>query len=203
MGKIYVKNQKIFKNKYQMVIYILLFCFFIYLFIYFGTLDYSKEYNEKEYISEILMLSTNDHVFTNANANNAYMVASGKKGIVLFGRPNNEWVSAYASIVNEVAKEVGVKSVYYYDITDDRIQNNGTYQTIVNILSNYVTYNDSGNADLYAPSLLVVSGDEILYFDDETSFIKGTTSPNIYWNAYQKDLKKAELRAVFKTYLGI
>ncbi len=36
MEKIYIKNEKLFKNKTQMVIYIILFCLLIYGFIYFG-----------------------------------------------------------------------------------------------------------------------------------------------------------------------
>lgn len=92
----------------------------------------------------------------------ARMVAKGAKGIVLFGT-KNEWVNYYAYMVNKIAKEVGVKEIILLLILlKIEKDNNGTYEDIVKTLSNYVTYNDKGVAEIYAPTLLVVSNDEVL-----------------------------------------
>ena len=68
-------------------------------------------------------------------------------------------------------------------------------------LSDYVTYNDYGTPEIYAPSLLVVSGDEVLLFDTETAFVRGDIAPSEYWNSFNESAKIQELRNVFTEYL--
>lgn len=200
MEKIYIKNEKLFKNKWQMVIYCILFVILIGAFIYLGTLDYDESLPDNEQFAEDFSLVSEDNVFKYVNATDALMVANGTKGIVLFGT-QNEWVNYYANIVNKVAKEVGIDTIYYYDFVSNRQDNNGTYETIVEKLSDYVTYNDYGVAEIYAPSLLVVSGDEVLLFDTETAFVRGDIAPSEYWNSFNESAKMQELRNVFTEYL--
>ena len=58
MEKIYIKNEKLFKNKWQMLIYCLLFIALIGAFIYLGTLYYddtlpdNEEFANKNYYAE-------------------------------------------------------------------------------------------------------------------------------------------------------
>lgn len=201
MEKIYIKNKSLFKSKTQMIIYIILFCLLIYGFIYLGKKDYKVEVNDNERFASEFSLVSKDNVFKYVNATDARMVAKGAKGIVLFGT-QNEWVNYYAYMVNKVAKEVGVKEIYYYDFTKNRKDNNGTYEDIVKTLSNYVTYNDKGVAEIYAPTLLVVSNDEVLLFDNETSFVNGEITPSTYWNSTKEDAKENEIREAFIKYLN-
>ena len=201
MEKIYIKNKSLFKSKTQMIIYIILFCLLIYGFIYLGKKDYKVEVNDNERFASEFSLVSKDNVFKYVNATDARMVAKGAKGIVLFGT-QNEWVNYYAYMVNKVAKEVGVKEIYYYDFTKNRKDNNGTYEDIVKTLSNYVTYNDKGVAEIYAPTLLVVSNDEVLLFDNETSFVNGEITPSTYWNSTKEDTKENEIREAFIKYLN-
>ena len=196
MEKIYIKNKKMFKSKTQMIIYLIVFCLLIYAFIYLGKKDYNVKLPDNERFASEFSMVSEDNVFKYVSAVDARMVSRKAKGIVLFGT-NNEWVDYYAYMVNKIAKEVGIKEIYYYDFTKNRKDNNGTYEDIVKNLSEYVTYNDKGVAEIYAPSLLVVSNDKVLLFDSETSFIKGKTTPSEYWNQ-QKTLEKEEmLRQVF------
>lgn len=201
MEKIYIKNEKLFKNKTQMVIYIILFCLLIYGFIYLGKKDYKVKVSDNERFSSEFSLVSKDNVFKYVNATDARMVAKGAKGIVLFGT-NNDWVNYYAYIVDKVAKEVGIEEIYYYDFIKNRKDNNGTYEDIVRTLSNYVTYNDKGVAEIYAPSLLVVSNDKVILFDSETSFVKGDILPNAYWNSEKIAEKENEIREAFIKYLN-
>ena len=200
MKKIYVKNEKLFKNKWQMIIYCILFVALIGAFIYLGTLDYDNTLPDNEQFAQDFSLVSEENVFEYINATTALMVASGTKGIVLFGT-TNEWVNYYANIVNKVAKEVGIDTIYYYDFLENRQDNNGTYEAIVEKLSPYVTYNDYGNAEIYAPTLLVVGGDEVIFFDTETTFINGNIAPSEYWNSFNESAKMQELRNVFTEYL--
>lgn len=201
MEKIYIKNEKLFKNKTQMVIYIILFCLLIYGFIYLGKKDYKVKVSDNERFSSEFSLVSKDNVFKYVNATDARMVAKGAKGIVLFGT-NNDWVNYYAYIVDKVAKEVGIEEIYYYDFIKNRKDNNGTYEDIVRTLSNYVTYNDKGVAEIYAPSLLVVSNDKVILFDSETSFVKGDILPNAYWNSEKIAEKENQIREAFIKYLN-
>ena len=199
--KIEVKHETLFKNKLQMVIYFIIFAILIVAFIYIGMYDFNTKLPDNERFASEFNLVGEDNVFEYINATNALMVANGTKGIVLFGTINSEWVNYYASIVNDVAKEVGIDKIYYYDFVKNREDNNGTYEAIVERLSNYVTYNDYGVAEIYAPSLLVVCNDEVLLFDTETSFREGNVAPSEYWNSFNINSKKAELKEIFQEYL--
>lgn len=201
MEKIYIKNKKMFKSKTQMVIYIIIFCILIYGFIYLGKKDYKTEVSDNIKFASDFSLVSEDNVFKYVNATEARMVAKGTKGIVLFGT-TNEWVNYYAFIVNKIAKEVGIDEIYYYDFTKNRKDNNGTYEDIVKTLSKYVTYNDKGVAEIYAPTLLIVSGDKVILFDNETSFVSGDVTPSSYWNSVNTSNKEEELRTAFNMYLG-
>lgn len=200
MEKIYIKNQKMFKSKLQMIIYLILFCVLIGAFIYLGKLDYNVELPDNEKFAESFNMVSSDNVFKYAKSVDVRMISRGTKGIVLFGT-NNEWVNYYAYIVNKVAKEVGIEEIYYYDFVKNRIDNNGTYEDIVNNLKDYATVNDRGIAEIYAPSLLVVSNDSVLLFDTETSFVKGSITPDKYWNSVTISEKEDALREVFLEYL--
>ena len=201
MEKIYIKNKKMFKSKTQMIIYLIIFCLLIYAFIYLGKKEYNVKLPDNERFASEFSMVSEDNVFKYVSAVDARMVSRKAKGIVLFGT-NNEWVDYYAYMVNKIAKEVGIKEIYYYDFTKNRKDDNGTYEDIVKNLSEYVTYNDKGVAEIYAPSLLVVSNDKVLLFDSETSFIKGKTTPSEYWNQ-QTTLEKEEmLRQVFTQYMS-
>lgn len=200
MEKIYIKNKNMFKNKGQMVVYIILFIILLYGFIYLGKKDYKDNILDNELFATEFNMVASDNVYKYVNATDVRMIAHGKKGIVLFGT-KNEWVNYYAYIVNKVAKDVGIDEIYYYDFLKNRTDNNGTYEDIVNSLSKYVTVNDRGKAEIYAPSLLVVSGDKVLLFDSETSFVSGNITPSKYWGSRQEE-KEAELREVFLKYLN-
>lgn len=201
LEKIKVKNEHFFKNKWHMFIYLLVFALLIYLFILVGTRNYSVSIPDNERFSQEYTLVGKENVFEYINVRDVHMIASGKKGIVFMGNRSNEWANYYANILNEVALKVGVNTIYYYDFYEDREQNNATYEDTLKLLENYVVYDDLGKADFYAPSLLVVSDDEVLFFDTETSFMRGKNNPSSYWNEYTKNLKKNELETVLKEYM--
>ena len=201
MGKIAIKNEKLFKSKTQMVIYTLLFVVIISLFIYLGNKDYTQDVDDNIKFAQEFNIDDKDNVFKYTNHSQVYNIVNGNTGIVLMGHKNNIWLPYYAEIVNKVAKEVGIDTIYYYDFLDDRNDNNGTYEAIVNKLASYVTYNDVSEAELYSPTLIVVVGDEIIFYDDETALMKGNVSPEQYWNSFNTGLKKSELLVVFNEYI--
>lgn len=199
-----VKKNKLFKNKLQMIIYILLMIIILILFIVIGKHDFNKNIStEAEQFNQIFTNVPKENVFKFSNAQEVNNIINSKKskGIILFGFKANNWTSYYAEYIDEVAKEMDIKEVLYYDFESDRKDKNGTYETIVNSLSVYTKYTDYNTSEIYAPTLLVVKNGEILLYDDSTAVRSGNYTPDIYWQDYQIEDFKSTLRLVFVEYL--
>lgn len=199
-----VKKNKLFKNKLQMIIYILLMIIILILFIVIGKHDFNKNIStEAEQFNQIFINVPKENVFKFSNAQEVNNIINSKKskGIILFGFKANNWTSYYAEYIDEVAKEMDIKEVLYYDFESDRKDKNGTYETIVNSLSVYTKYTDYNTSEIYAPTLLVVKNGEILLYDDSTAVRSGNYTPDIYWQDYQIEDFKSTLRLVFAEYL--
>ena len=199
-----VKKNKLFKNKLQMIIYILLMIIILILFIVIGKHDFNKNIStEAEQFNQIFTNVPKENVFKFSNAQEVNNIINSKKskGIILFGFKANNWTSYYAEYIDEVAKEMDINEVLYYDFESDRKDKNGTYETIVNSLSVYAKYTDYNTSEIYAPTLLVVKNGEILLYDDSTAVRSGNYTPDIYWQDYQIEDFKSTLRLVFAEYL--
>ena len=199
-----VKKNKLFKNKLQMIIYILLMIIILILFIVIGKYDFNKNIStEAEQFNQIFTNVPKENVFKFSNAQEVNNIINSKKskGIILFGFKANNWTSYYAQYIDEVAKEMDINEVLYYDFESDRKDKNGTYETIVNSLSVYTKYTDYNTSEIYAPTLLVVKNGEILLYDDSTAVRSGNYTPDIYWQDYQIEDFKSTLRLVFAEYL--
>ena len=199
-NKIYIKNEKIFKNTFQMIIYTILFGIIIFAFIYISKMDFNTKKEAKVELVELFDKLDHDNVYVYGNAVTIKNMVENGTGIVLFGT-NNEWVNYYASFVNKAAKEVGIKEIYYYDFIKNKVDNNGTYESIVNKLEEYVIKNDRGFTNIYAPTLLVMKNGKVLLFDDETSFMRAHEKPNDYWSYYKQMVKISEFKEVFNRFI--
>ena len=196
-----MKKKKFFKSKTQMIIYIILFVIFIVLFIYFGTLENTtKKTSDSDKFKNEYKEVNEDNVFVYLNAAETLDYIKKDNILILFGMKNNSFVGDYANILNEVAKNVGIEKIYYYDLTEDRKIKNGTYQSIVNYLKDYAVSLDDGSKNIYAPSLLVKNDGIITYFDDEDAIVHGETNANDYFDNYRTNLKKITLKSVLEDY---
>lgn len=196
-----MKKKKFFKSKTQMIIYIILFIIFIVLFIYFGTLENTtKKTSDSDKFKNEYKEVNEDNVFVYLNAAETLDYIKKDNILILFGMKNNSFVGNYANILNEVAKNVGIEKIYYYDLTEDRKIKNGTYQSIVNYLKDYAVSLDDGSKNIYAPSLLVKNDGIITYFDDEDAIVHGETNANDYFDNYRTNLKKITLKSVLEDY---
>jgi hypothetical protein len=195
-------KKNLFKNKVQMVTYIIFFFLLIGCFIYLGNQNFGKKETEdrKKFDNDFTLVDENN-IYKYVNNTEARTQINSGNTIVFFGTKNNEWVNYYAKILNDAAKDAGIAQIYYYDFISDRDSKNGTYQSIVNSLSNYLVKNDEDKYDIYAPTLVVIKNKEVIYFDDQTSLIHGKTTPKEYWNDYKTNEVKATLKTVFKKYV--
>ena len=156
-----------------MIIYIILFVIFIALFIYFGTLENTtKKTSDSDKFKNEYKEVNEDNVFVYLNAAETLDYIKKDNILILFGMKNNSFVGNYANILNEVAKNVGIEKIYYYD----------------------------GSKNIYAPSLLVKNDGIITYFDDEDAIVHGETNANDYFDNYRTNLKKITLKSVLEDY---
>ncbi len=138
-------------------------------------------------------------------------------GVVFFGYAKCPYCRSMVSLLDEIAKENGIKKIYYVDILNIRdsyevmeqtavkITNGSThYYEILDILDNHlseyfiedskgVSYN-TGVKRLYAPTVLVVKDGKILGFHEGT--IEG-----VKYNANLSSNQREELRAIYEEML--
>ena len=195
-------KKKLFKNRTQMVIYIILFILLLSLFIVVGEIDFKKgKDTEANKFSTIYNLVDKDNLYVFSDATNVLNTLKGRSGVIFLAFPSNKWSNKYASILNEVGKDVGLDKIYYYDFKKDRDESNGTYETIVNELEMYVPVNDENEKNIQAPTVVIVkNGNIIAYFDDATS-IKGPITPDEYYNENQVASLKSSFKVALEEYL--
>lgn len=196
-----VKENKIwlFKSVKHMIISIICFVLLLIGFIYVGKMDFKtdKPTDSEKFVLEHSQVP-DDNIFTYVNSQDAYSYIKSSNVIMLFGVTDNDYVGHYAKILDEVAKEIGIEKVYYYDITQDREDNNATYESITNYLEDYLRTADNGKRTLYGPTLVVKKDGKIVLFDDETTFIRGKISADDYWTEEEVEKQKIILKSALQ-----
>lgn len=154
------------------------------------TNDEKKESDAQKFAKEYTEL-TEDNYFVYRDSDEIIKILEHGTGIIYLGFPECPWCQAYVPMLNEVADIEGLEKIYYYNILDARKDNTDDYQKMVEILKDYLQYDDEGNKRIYVPAIIAVSEGEIIGFDDETSYdTKGFEKPEDYWtNEEVSDLK--------------
>ena len=135
---------------------------------------------------------TEDNVFVYATADEIIKVMENGTGVVYLGFPECPWCQAYVVYLNEVAKDVGIEKIYYYNILEDRKNNTAEYQKMVALLEEELEYDDKGDRRIYVPNVSFHVKGELIGNDLETAYdTKGFEKPEDYWTDEEvKDLKK-------------
>ena len=153
---------------------------------------------DKKTVSDMEKFSAEYHevaknnVFVYRNIDEIINILEKGTGIVYLGFPECKWCQRYTKYLNEVAMDMGISKIYYYNIREDRKLNTENYQQIVSILENYLQNDEEGNKRIYVPSVIALKKGEIVGFDDETAWdTKGFETPDEYWNTDEvNDLKE-------------
>ncbi len=153
---------------------------------------------DKKTVSDMEKFSAEYHevaknnVFVYRNIDEIINILEKGTGIVYLGFPECKWCQRYTKYLNEVAMDMGISKIYYYNIREDRKLNTENYQKIVSILENYLQNDEEGNKRIYVPSVIALKKGEIVGFDDETAWdTKGFETPYEYWNTDEvNDLKE-------------
>ena len=149
-----------------------------------------KETDGEKFAKEYNTVDENNY-FVYRNIDEITKILENGTGVVYLGFPECPWCQAYVPMLNEVADIEGLEKIYYFNILEDRKNNTKEYQKIVDILHDYLQYDEEGNKRIYVPAVIFVSKGEIVGFDDETSYdTKGFEKPEEYWNEEEvTDLK--------------
>ena len=150
----------------------------------------TEEKEEKKFVDEYPKVGK-DNVFVIKNIDEIIKILENGTGIVYLGFPECPWCQAYVTYLNDVAKENDVDKIYYFNILNDRKDNTKKYQKIVDLIGEYLQYDDEGNKRVYVPDVIAVKKGKIVGFDDETAWdTKGFEDPKDYWTDKEvKDLK--------------
>jgi len=181
----------------------LIFVFLIACFVYLGTRDYKTalQTDNVTFSQEYQEIDENN-IYTYTNASKVLTTLRSGSGIIFFGFKKDIWAGYYANILNDAAMELGVDQIYYYDFYEDRNNQNATYESIVELLSEHIIVLDDGTKNLYSPSVVIVENGEIIAFNDDTAIMRGKDNPEDYWTDYQISIEKSKLANMINEYLA-
>lgn len=127
-------------------------------------------------------LVSSDNVFVYKSAEEIINLMEHGTGVVFLGFPECPWCQYYVRYLNEVAIEVGIDKIYYYNIKKDRDKNTDSYKKMVSILEDFLQYDDNGVKRIYVPNVSFHVNGELIGVDYETAYTTlGLEEPYMYW----------------------
>ena len=170
------------------------------LFLIIGNKN-NEETDAQKFAKEYTQV-TEDNYFVYRSSEEVISMLKHGTGVVYIGFPECPWCQTYAKYLNEVAIEVGVDKIYYYDILEDRKNNTEDYQKIVSILKEHLQYDEEGNSRVFVPNVSFHVNGEIVGNDCETSLdTHGFDNPSDYWTEEEvTDLKNTLTSYMEKVY---
>lgn len=182
---------------------LLIFCVFIALFIYFGTLGKTSESKKKnssnnsvdKYFGSAYVFEEINHskLLSKLNSNDPTM-------IIYACFKDSDLCDSYAQLINEIARNYEIDEILYYDFKIDKKEKNATYQKILSKFSNYLMTDDFGNQDFYAPTLITIKDGFVYGFNDDLALKRGKDSHNRKLSQEELDLKREYLINTFEEY---
>lgn len=133
-----------------------------------------------------------DNVFVYRSIDEIIKILENGTGVVYLGFPECKWCQRYVKYLNEVAKEMDIEKIYYYNIKEDRENNSDYYQKLIELLGDDVEYDEEGKPRIYVPEVIYVNKGEIVAHDNETSMVSGDVDE--YWTQEKIDSLKERTR---------
>lgn len=142
---------------------------------------------------------TVNNVFVYRNLDEINKILENGTGVVYLGFPECPWCKGYIPYLNEVSINEHLDKIYYFNILNDRKNNTSGYKKTVQLLNDYLKYDNEGNKRIYVPAVIAVNNGKIVGFDDESSFdTKGYETPEEYWKNEDLDGLKKRLSDMIK-----
>lgn len=142
---------------------------------------------------------TVNNVFVYRNLDEINKILENGTGVVYLGFPECPWCRGYIPYLNEVAINEHLDKIYYFNILNDRKNNTSGYKKTVQLLNDYLKYDNEGNKRIYVPAVIAVNNGKIVGFNDESSLdTKGYETPEEYWKNEDLDGLKKRLSDMIK-----
>ena len=187
------------KSILRKIIYFLLFALMIVAFI---VLSEKYADNSEQRISVI------SDYYENTKAN-CYEVISGNKmisllksgkNIIFIGSSVSDYSRKYMEELDTIFKNLKIDKVYYYDINNDKLQENSNYYDIKELLNGYLVETDTVSNNLLSPSLYILNDGKVMYYNVETSAMKNTDTVKSYWTPEKEITFSNEITAAISNY---
>lgn len=186
------------KNIIKKVIYLLIFILMIFAFIFL-----SKKYTKnEETIDTITTYYSNitSKKFEVAKAAKVKSLLKEGKSIIILGNSESKYSEKYISLIEETIESIILDKVYYYDLRNDKQQQNSNYYDIRDALSGNLVTTDLGENNLLAPSLYIIDNGEVKYYNIESAAVKNTDSIEDYWTYEKEQNFKNEIYTAIEQY---
>lgn len=189
------------KKKYFIIGTILLILLGIGVFLYFNQdEEVIPQKTDAGVFAEEYTQVGEDNVFVYRSIDEIIKIMKNGTGVVYLGFPECPWCQSYVKYLNEVAKDVGIEEIYYFDILEERQNNTEEYQEVVKLLGDNLEYDDEGNHRVYVPNVSFHVNGKIVGNDLETAYdTKGFDSPEDYWTEAEVN----ELKTTLTKYMTI
>lgn len=183
------------KNKVLLIVGILLvIALIVGIVLKLNLGNQEKELTDGKKFSEEYTQVDEDNIYVYRSIEEIINILENGTGIVYLGFPECPWCQRYVKYLNEVAQDMAVDKIFYYNIREDRANNTENYLKIVDILNEYLQYDEEGNKRIYVPSVIALKKGEIVGFDDETAWdTKGFSTPDEYWTEEEVEELKDKL----------
>lgn len=187
------------KNTIRKIIYIIIFIAMITCFIYLGN-KYASDDKQK-------VITINDY-YQNVKKDRYEIVRGAKlisllkegNNLIMIGNKNSEYSKKYIEELDMILEELEIDKVYYYDLINDKAQENSNYYEIVELLKGYLTTTDTSKNNLLSPSFYIVTDGKVNYYNVETSAMKNTDTIESYWNVQNEFNFRQEISSAINKY---
>jgi thiol-disulfide isomerase/thioredoxin len=121
-------------------------------------------------------------------------------GIIYFGFSDCPWCQNAIPILIDIAKQMDIDEIYYFNPKEIRDANTDTYQEIVKLLGDNLTNDENGNPRLYVPDIYFVSGGKIIGHHFKTVDSQVNPKDNPLTDEQKTELKNIYKELIEKTY---
>lgn len=186
------------KNIIKKVIYLLILILMIFAFIFLSK-KYTKDEESNETITTYYSNITSKKIEV-VKANKVKSLLKEGKSIIILGNSESKYSEKYISLIQETIESIILDKVYYYDLYNDKKQQNSNYYDIRDALAGNLVTTDLGENNLLAPSFYIVDNGEVKYYNIESVAVKNTDSIEDYWPYEKEQSFKNEIYSAIEQY---
>lgn len=187
-------KQKIIRGSVSIILGVVMLISFIVL----GNKDWSStQVKDNVKFKEEYPSITEDNLFKYKNIKEATEILKKGNGIIYIGFPECPSCETYAKYINDVATEMELEEIYYFNIYVNRKNNTAEYKSFISLLGDKVSFNDEGEKTITVPALIVVKEGNVLYYHDGR-LLNGSAS-EMNWSLEEINEFKNTLRNEFNS----